>query len=295
MTAIIAIVAPGAMGSAVARRLHEHGARVLTSLAGRGAATRERAQAAGLVDADDHQLAAADIILSILPPAAAVGLAERLAPALAEAGRKPIYVDCNAVDVGTVARIAAIIGASGAPFVDGAIIGSPPRPGQPGPTFYLAGGPAADLAGLGELGLRLRIIDGPVGAASALKMAYAGITKGLTALGAAMVLAADRAGAAPALRAELAASQPHLLQRLGTALPDMYGKADRWVGEMREIAAFAGPDAAEARIYLAIADLYERIGADFREGRQEIGRLDAFLALGDQGGGSGAAPSSPGA
>jgi 3-hydroxyisobutyrate dehydrogenase-like beta-hydroxyacid dehydrogenase len=277
MPPVIAVVAAGAMGSAVARRLAEHGARVLTSLAGRGPASRDRARSAGMVDADDRQLADADIILSILPPAEAVGLAERLAPALALAGRKPVYVDCNAVDVGTVARIAAIMGASGTPFVDGAIIGSPPRPGQPGPTFYLAGGPAPGLAILGELGLRIRILEGPVGAASALKMAYAGINKGLIALGAAMVLAADRAGAGPALREELAASQPQLLQRFRKALPDMYPKADRWAGEMREIAAFAGADEPVARIYQAIADLYERLGSDFRGEGVEMGRLDAFL------------------
>jgi 3-hydroxyisobutyrate dehydrogenase-like beta-hydroxyacid dehydrogenase len=276
------------MGSAVASRLAEHGARVLTSLAGRSPASRDRARAAGMVDADDRQLAEADIILSILPPAEAAGLAERLAPALALAGRKPVYVDCNAVDVGTVARIAAILGAGGTPFVDGAIIGSPPRPGQPGPTFYLAGEPASGLAILGELGLRVRILEGPVGAASALKMAYAGITKGLTALGAAMVLAADRAGAGPALREELAASQPQLLQRFRKALPDMYSKADRFAGEMREIAAFAGTDDAVARIYQSIADLYERLGTDFRGERLEMGRLDAFLGLaeGDDNSGS---------
>jgi 3-hydroxyisobutyrate dehydrogenase-like beta-hydroxyacid dehydrogenase len=279
---VIAIIAPGAMGSAVARRLGEHGARVLTSLAGRSPASRDRARAAGMVDADDRHLAEADLILSILPPAEAAGLAGRLAPALARAARKPVYVDCNAVDVGTVARIAAIIGASGTPFVDGAIIGSPPRPGQPGPAFYLAGEPAPGLAVLGGLGLRVRILEGPVGAASALKMTYAGITKGLTALGAAMVLAADRAGAGPALRQELAASQPQLLQRFRKALPDMYPKADRFAGEMREIAAFAGTDDAVARIYQAIADLYERLGTDFHGEGLEIGRLDAFLGLAEE-------------
>jgi len=91
-------------------------------------------------------------------------------------------VDCNAVDVRTVERIAAIIGAGPARFVDGAIIGAPPQPGKPGPTFYLSGAPAADLDWLQAFGLRTRRMDGPVGAASALKMSYAGITKGTTAL-----------------------------------------------------------------------------------------------------------------
>jgi 3-hydroxyisobutyrate dehydrogenase-like beta-hydroxyacid dehydrogenase len=281
MTPTIAVVAPGAMGSAVARRLVEQGARVLTGLAGRSAATCARAEAAGMIGVGDDQIAAADVILSILPPAEAVGFAQRLAPALALGGHRAIFVDCNAIDVRTVERIAAIIGAGPARFVDGAIIGAPPKPGKPGPTFYFSGAPAADLDWLQQFGLKIRRIDGPVGAASALKMSYAGITKGITALAAAMVLAASRAGAAQALREELAASQAQLLKRFATALPDMYPKAYRWAAEMREIAAFVQDDPAAARIYEAVGDLYERIGADAREGRGEIDLIEAFLNLPD--------------
>jgi 3-hydroxyisobutyrate dehydrogenase-like beta-hydroxyacid dehydrogenase len=279
MTAVIAVLAAGAMGSAVGRRLVEHGARVLTSLDGRSAATRSRALAAGMIEAGDDQIAGADIILSILPPAEAVALAQRLAPALCRSGKQVIYVDCNAVNVATVQRVAGILAATPARFVDGAIIGAPPRPGTPGPTFYFAGEPAADLGCLQALGLRTRTLDGTVGAASALKMAYAGITKGLTALAAAMVLAASRAGAAEALHRELAASQPQLFKRFQSALPDMAPKADRWVAEMREIAGFAGEDSAVARIYQGIADLYERLGADQRGERLEFGLIDSFLGL----------------
>jgi 3-hydroxyisobutyrate dehydrogenase-like beta-hydroxyacid dehydrogenase len=281
MTRTIAVVAPGAMGSAIASRLTEHGARVLTSLAGRSSASRDRAEAAGMVGVDDSQIAAAGLILSILPPSEAVAFAERMAPALATVPHRPIFVDCNAVDVRTVQRVAAVLGAGPARFVDGAIIGAPPQPGKAGPTLYLAGEAAPELLFLQQLGINAQVIEGPVGAASALKMAYAGITKGLTALAAAMVLAAGRSGAAPALRRELAASQPQLLKRFATALPDMYPKAYRWAGEMREIAAFAAEDSAAARIYAAIGDLYERIAADCSEGRSEIELIDAFLNLPD--------------
>jgi len=283
MTTVIAILAPGAMGSAVGRRLVEHGALVLTSLSGRSAATRGRAQAAGMLEADDDRIAGADLILSILPPAEAAGLAQRLAPALRRGGKRVIYVDCNAVNEATVQRIAGILAATPARFVDGAIIGAPPTPGAPGPTFYFAGEAAVDLGRLQALGLQTRTLDGGVGAASALKMAYAGITKGLTALGAAMVLAASRAGASEALHRELAASQPQLLKRFQSALPDMAPKADRWVAEMREIAGFAGEDRAVARIYQGIADLYARLGADQRGERLEFGLIEAFLGLAAQG------------
>lgn len=273
-----AVIAAGAMGSAVGRRLADHGARVLTSLVGRSAATARRAADAAMIAADDDALAGAEIILSIVPPAEAVTLAERLAPILAGAARKPVFVDFNAINVATKRAVAATIEASGAVFADGAIIGLPPQGGEPGPRFYVAGPGAAAVARLSDFGLDVRVMDGAVGAAAALKMSYAGITKGLTAIATAMVLAATRAGSAEALHAELAASQPQLLARFGKALPDMVPKAYRWVAEMDEIAAFAGADGARA-IYTGAAEVYRRIAEDERGPRTEIAALEAFLKL----------------
>src|SRR5690349_3786885 len=108
MPAVVAIIAPGAMGSAVAARLTERGIEVRTLLAGRSDTTRVRAQAANMRDATLDQVAEADIILSIVPPGEAVALAQQLHPALARVARKPVYVDCNAVNPATVARIAEI-------------------------------------------------------------------------------------------------------------------------------------------------------------------------------------------
>ena len=119
---------------------------------------------------------------------------------------------------------------------------------------------------------------GPIGAASAMKMSYAGITKGFTALGAAMMLAATRAGTAEALKAELSSSQPALYGWLTRAMPRMYSKAYRWVAEMEEIAAFVGEDPAAAKFYQGAAQLYERIAADFEGPNKETAMLDAFCA-----------------
>lgn len=127
MPPIVAIVAPGMMGSAVAHRLTASGVEVRTSLAGRSADTVTRARAAGMIDANDTELAEADFILSIVPPGMAVALAERLAPALRAARKKPVYVDCNAVSPDTVLRIDRLIRETGAAFVDGGIIGPPPE------------------------------------------------------------------------------------------------------------------------------------------------------------------------
>jgi 3-hydroxyisobutyrate dehydrogenase-like beta-hydroxyacid dehydrogenase len=112
---VIAVIAAGDMGAAVGARLVEHGCRVLTSLAGRSAASRARAEAAGMADGSDAALAAAHMILSIVPPGDALALAERLAPALAAAAVKPLYVDCNAISPQTALRVAAAVEEAGAP------------------------------------------------------------------------------------------------------------------------------------------------------------------------------------
>ncbi|WP_375456782.1 DUF1932 domain-containing protein [uncultured Methylobacterium sp.] len=270
----IAIIAPGAMGSAVAARLTGHGARVLTSLTGRSGTTRARAEAAGMVHAGDADLAAADLVLSILPPADAAALARRLAPSLAGAPRKPVYVDLNAVSPNTLHGIAATIAETGTPFLDGAILGHPPRPGAVGPRLYVSGPGTGPAMRLRDLGLDMRVCEGGIGAASALKMSYAGINKGLTALAGLIVLGAERSGAGAALRAELAESEPELLARFGRALPDMVPKAGRWVAEMGEIAGFLAPDAAGGQVFAGAAAFYDRLSSP--AGADEVAALEAF-------------------
>jgi L-threonate 2-dehydrogenase len=131
MTPVVAIIAAGAMGAGVGKRLTSHGVRVLTALTGRSEATATRARDAGMTAASDEEIAAADCILSILPPGDALSLARQLAPVLAASNAKPVYVDCNAVNPATVERIAAVIAPTGCAFVDVGIIGPPPPPVPP--------------------------------------------------------------------------------------------------------------------------------------------------------------------
>jgi 3-hydroxyisobutyrate dehydrogenase-like beta-hydroxyacid dehydrogenase len=276
MKPMIAVIAAGSMGSGVGQRLAENGADVVTSLAGRGTSSAARASAAGMRAVEDASLADADVILSIVPPGSALELAERLAPVLRAAARKPLYVDCNAVSPATVARIAGVIEATGAPFVDGGIIGGPPKPGSAGTSIYVSGPDAPRAAKLTEHGLEMKLLGPKIGEASALKMSYAGITKGFTALGAAMMLAATRGGSAEALHAELAESQKPLFAWLTRQVPGMYPKAYRWVAEMEEISAFAGEDLAAGAFFAAAAQFYERMAADVDGERRETAALTLF-------------------
>jgi 3-hydroxyisobutyrate dehydrogenase-like beta-hydroxyacid dehydrogenase len=278
MTPVVAIIAPGAMGAAVGKRLVDHGLRVLTSLAGRSQATAGRAQAAGMADANDKEIAAADFILSILPPGDALALATRFAPALQASNSKAVYVDCNAINPKTVERVAAALAPTGCPFVDGGIIGSPPKPGDTGPRFYASGPAAAQFARLRDYGLDIRLLRGTLSAASALKMSYAGITKGTQAIGAAMMLAAMRSGSADDLFAELDSSQKQLFPWLKRQLELMPPKAYRWVAEMQEIAGFVGDDPGARDLYRGAAEFYQRFADDFESGdKKQAAALEKFL------------------
>ena len=234
----VAIMAPGDMGHAVARVLAAGGLRVITSLAGRSARTRALAASAGVEDVgDDGTLVReADMLLSILVPARAQDFALRLAPALQAAAKGLLYVDCNAIAPQTARRLGAIVEAAGGRFVDAGIIGPPPVPGAAGTRFYASGGAAQEFAALAASGLDVRVVGERPGDASAVKMCYAALTKGTTAIMTELLVAAERLGVGEPLRAELERSQAAMRERMCKGVPAMVPKAHRWVGEMEEIA-----------------------------------------------------------
>ena len=281
MKTTVAIVAMGEMGAGVGRALVESGARVITSLDGRSQASAERAAKAGVeVVHDDGELVTqAEFIFSIVPPSRAAELAERLLPWIRGAERKPVYVECNAVAPATVKQIAALFQMAGLPFVDAGIVGPPPASGRPAPRFYASGGAVGRFEELRKFGVDVRALSNEIGDASALKMAYGGINKGLQALGAALILGAVRSGVSQALWQEMQDSQPAVLQLLTRALPKMYAKAYRWIGEMEEIAKFLQPEIGGSEMLSGAAQFYEDIARDYADGADKgrIAQLTGFL------------------
>ena len=237
-TETIAILMPGDMGHAVGRALREHGHDVICALEGRGAATRKLAGEAGLRDVGGvaEAVAGADMILSILPPAAALTQAEAVAAAMTAGGRRPVYVDCNAISPETAKQVGDVITAAGAPFIDAGIIGLAPGKGG-GTRFYVSGPDTAPMLALDGKGFRVIATGNAVGEASSLKMVYAGLTKGTWTLQTAVLLTAARLGVLDALLEEFGISQKAPLEAMRARVPFLPADSARWVGEMEEIAA----------------------------------------------------------
>lgn len=272
----IGILHPGDMGSVVGACAVAAGARVLWASEGRSAGSRERAAAAGLEDARTVAavVAASDVIVSVCPPHAAIEVARDVA------GRRfaGLYVDANAVAPGTAREIGAIVEAGGATFVDGGLIGPPPR--NAGSTrLYLSGREAKRAAALFESSAleAIAIGDGP-GAASALKMTYAAYTKGSSALLMAIRALAASEGVDDALLAEWRRSQPDLPKRSEAAARDNARKAWRFVGEMEEIAAAFAAAGLPGGFHEAAAEIYARL-ADYKDAATPPSMADLVAPL----------------
>jgi 3-hydroxyisobutyrate dehydrogenase-like beta-hydroxyacid dehydrogenase len=197
------------------------------------------------------------VIVSVCPPVAAVHVAD----AVLATGFTGTYVDANAIAPGT----ARSIGTGFSRFVDGGIVGPPVGPGAP-THLYLAGTAASAVAArFVSPQLEIRVLEGGVGAASAVKMSYAAWTKGSAALLVAIRALARAEGIDAELMEEWSVSLPGLQLRSEGTAEYLAAKAWRFSGEMDELArTFSGArlpggfGEAAAEIYGRLADLKGR-------------------------------------
>lgn len=265
----VAILAPGDMGHSVAAVLRHGGLRVLTNLAGRSPRTAQLAKQAGIEPvADDAALVrSVDVLLSIVPPGEALSVARRVAAALRNTGSKLVYVDCNAISPRTTCEVGDIVTAAGAVFVDGGIIGPPPQVGGTKTRLYVSGAEAGRVVELARSGFDIRAVEGAPGAASALKMCYASMTKGMMALATQAFVSAETLGVRQALATEMAISRADVLADIDRNLPRVPPKAYRWVAEMEEIAATFADSGFTPQVFEGIARVFRTV-ADSPLGRE---------------------------
>ena len=233
----IAILSPGDMGHGVGKALVDHGYRVITCLAGRSQRTRNLAKTAGILDVSSlaDMILQADLVMSILVPAKAVGVARDVADAMRAVGTARAFADCNAVSPRSAYEMATIIRAAGGDYIDGGIIGGSPAGGAV-PRIYTSGPRAGLMDELNGKGIAIRNLGPSIDRASGMKMCYASMTKGTNALRVAMLTAAHSLGLYDELIEELAFSQGAALSAMESGIPGLPANSGRWIGEMEEIA-----------------------------------------------------------
>jgi len=253
----------GDMGSAIGKVLNASGFDVMTALEGRSELTLIRAKEAGMRDVGilDGLVGESDLLLSVLVPAKALALAQRVAASVRRTNHHPAYADLNAIAPQTVEKINSIMTGVGITFIDGGIIGAPPSPGKKGTRIYCSGPNTEALEWLSKSGLDIRKIGPVVGQASGLKMVYAASTKGITALWTELLVSARVLGLEEALMAEFKLSGVNVEEVLSGRICTMPRRARRWVGEMEEIAKTFRTIGLTPRMLHGAADMYRLVSS----------------------------------
>ena len=233
----IGIMSIGEMGFHWAKLLKSHGVEVLTYDKDRGEVSRKRAGNAGVasVPSMNALVQEAELIVSIVVPSAAKKVATHVAKAVRKTGRKDLlYCDANAISPMTADAIAKVLTPAGVNFVDGCIIGSASRMGK-GTIVYLSGPQAERLRGLEAFNIPLKILGANTNQASAFKIVYAGLTKGLQGLFCELLMGARRFGLLNEVRAQYEESFPGLLDKISASIVGLQIHAGRRAEEMDEL------------------------------------------------------------
>ncbi|OYO18134.1 dehydrogenase [Enemella dayhoffiae] len=253
----IGVVAPGAMGAALGRAWVAAGHDVVVTVAGRSERTRSLAHGLRWLDSLTDVAAAADVVVSVVPPARALGNAEQIADACRSAGVRPLVADLNAVSPAEAEQVAAVLAAAGCDPVDGAISGPPPELGKR-TTVFVSGERAGELAGLGADGLSVRVVGERVGQASAVKMCTAAVYKGITALLMQSLRTAGEHGVQELVLEDLTPGLGWMAEQAPMAIAVAVAKSDRFPYEMGQIADTQEQAGVGGELFRAFAEVYQR-------------------------------------
>jgi 3-hydroxyisobutyrate dehydrogenase-like beta-hydroxyacid dehydrogenase len=284
----VGLMSPGDMGHRVGEAIRAKGCRVLTVLAGRSELSKTRAKRVGLEDAGSlgALVAQSDIVMSIMPPERAEDFAREVAAEQKKQGKASLFIDCNAISPVTMKKIAGHIKAAGANCMDIGIIGGPPKQGGGGaPTRIYASGPHMDeIRFLDGHGMKLFDMGSEIGRASAIKMCYAGLTKGTNTLRTAVLLAGEMLGVGPELKSVLSETQKANWEAMNQVVPFLPCDAGRWVGEMEQIAETFGSAGVTPLMHKGAAEVFRLLdasplGIETRETQDKNRTLDQALAI----------------
>ena len=260
----IGILSIGEMGYHWAKILTGRGVNVRTYAKDRSETTRKRAENLGVecLPSLAHLVKDTDLIVSIVVPFAAKRVAAKVAKAAARSGRRDLlYLDANAISPMTAEEIGKVLQQGGVNFVDGCIIGSASKMDK-GAVVYVSGPQAARMQELEAYGFAVKVLGPTVAQASAFKVVYAGLTKGLQGLFVELLMGARKFGLLDGILQRYEESFPGLLDKVTSSIVALRVHAGRRAEEMVELRqtfnhhgmkAFMAP--AAQKVLQAIADL----------------------------------------
>ncbi len=250
----------GEMGCAVAAALREVGHRVLTITAGRSPATLARCEQIGVdtVESMSALLQQADLVFSLVPPAAAAEIVDDVCRHRAVAKPQLIYVDLNSISPAQSCDLASRIEKAGLSYVDGAINGLAKNL-RNGGTVFLSGQQASEVAALFPSSVRVNALGDAIGSASLMKMLLAGLSKGVCGLFAELAIVAHRNDSLDSFITTAADIYPGLMTLVERMLPTYAKHAVRRADEMGELLATAADASMQPAVLSGLKELHDAL------------------------------------
>ncbi|MFQ5683915.1 MAG: DUF1932 domain-containing protein [Candidatus Binatia bacterium] len=275
----VGILSIGEMGYHWARLLGSHGVDVLTYAKGRSEVTRKRAENAGvrLVPSWLRLVEESDLIVSLLNPSSAERVASKVARTLVRVEKKNLlYLDANAISPMTAKAIDQALSPTHTSFIDGCIIGSAIKLAQ-GAVLYISGPQAEQMTALEQFGFSIKVLGPQIGQASAFKIVYAGLTKGLQGLLVELLVGARKFGLLDEILQRYDESFPGLVDKVGRSIASLPVHAGRRAEEMSELSRMFRHHGLTAVMAPAVRKILQSIAA-LNVGRaSEIGVREGTL------------------
>lgn len=257
---VIAVLFPGDMGTQIAKALINHNFKVITAGEGRSERTLQNIKELGIIDTHSLQdtVEQADVILSLTSPEGSLKVAESIISCLEKASNCPLYVDLNSNTPALAATIEQLFLSIDIPFVNGAVMGA--SKDIPDHAVLVVSGMYRNLfINLFAPVFKIKDAGEKTEAASAYKLLFSMVNKGMNALFFETMTAAAHFGILDELNESLQEFLPGTYQDLMKTTPTYPQHIVRRIDEMKGLAEMLESENLPNIIASGTAQTFERV------------------------------------
>ncbi|WBV57017.1 DUF1932 domain-containing protein [Chryseobacterium daecheongense] len=257
---VIAILFPGDMGTQISKTLIKNKYTVITAGEGRSQVTLQNIKDAGIHDVNTLQNIAeqADIIISLANPEASPKVAENIIGHLKNTDNRPVFIDLNSNTPQIALAIEKMCSTWNIRFVNGAVMGA--SKDVPDQATFVVSGIWRNLFAE-QFGGIFKIKDAgeKTEAASAYKLLFSMVNKGMNALFFETMIAASHYGILDELNESLQAFLPGTYQDLIKTTPTYPQHISRRIDEMKGLTDMLRSEGLPHTIAAGTAETFERV------------------------------------
>lgn len=248
------------MGTQIAKALINHDFKVITSGEGRSSRTLQNIQNSGITDTGTLQntVEQAEVILSLTSPEGSLSVAENVISCLKNTSNRPLYIDLNSNTPAVALSIEELFASMDIPFVNGAVMGAS-KDIPDNAVLVVSGAKRHLFTNILASVFKIKDAGEKTEAASAYKLLFSMVNKGMNALFFETMTAAAHFGILDELNESLQEFLPGTYQDLMKTTPTYPQHIVRRIDEMKGLATMLENENLPHTIASGTAETFERV------------------------------------